>query len=153
MVTQLGIPSQDFGPLSRTHKKDCRATFLFKWAQHNKVSPKMYCMLLHKLWNMPRRYVYCRQESNTKMMLCSKLLEAHVPQPNTLAPLPLIIWPTVLIWWWTCSLYPVLEKFHHWILLELSLSAYMPILFILRFWLGVQGEYCKNGLNSEFWIL
>ena len=26
----------------------------------------------------------------------------------------------------------------------------MPPLFIIRFWLGVQGEYCKNGPCSEF---
>ena len=35
------------------HKKDRHATFLFKLAQHNKVSPKMSGMLLHKLFNMP----------------------------------------------------------------------------------------------------
>ena len=87
-VIQLGIPSRELGPLSRAHKKDRRATFLFKWAQHNKVSPKIYCMLLHKWCNMPRRYVYCSQESNTKCMLCSKLLVAHVPHPNNLVPFP-----------------------------------------------------------------
>ena len=29
-----------------SHMRDLCATFLFKWAQHNKVSPKMYCILL-----------------------------------------------------------------------------------------------------------
>jgi hypothetical protein len=33
------------------HKKDLCANF------HNKVIPKIYCMLLHKLCNMPGRYV------------------------------------------------------------------------------------------------
>ena len=31
---------------------------------------------------MQRRYVDCSKESNTKCMLCSKLLVAHVPHPN-----------------------------------------------------------------------
>ena len=30
------------------------------------------------------------------------------------------------------------------------LQLYMTPLFILRFWLGVQGEHCKNGPCSEF---
>jgi hypothetical protein len=68
-----GHPTRDFRTLSRAHKKVRCATFLFNWAQHNKVSPKIYCMLLHKWFNMPGRYVYCGQESNTKCMLFSKL--------------------------------------------------------------------------------
>jgi hypothetical protein len=54
------------------------------------MSPKMYWMLLHKWCNMPGRYVYCSQESNTKCMLCSKMLVVHVPHPNNLVPFPLI---------------------------------------------------------------
>ena len=46
-----------------------------------KVSSKMSSKLLHKLCNMPGRYVYCSQESNTKCMLCSKVLVSHVPFP------------------------------------------------------------------------
>jgi hypothetical protein len=58
-------------------------------APPHKVSPKMSCIPLHKLCNMPGRYVYCSLESNTKCMLCSKLLVAHVPRPNSLVPFPL----------------------------------------------------------------
>ena len=46
-------------------------------------------------------------------MLCSKLLVAHVPHFNNCVPFPLITQPTVLTWWCTCSLQPVLEKCHH----------------------------------------
>ena len=71
--------------------KDRRATSLFKWPQQNKMSPKRSCMLLHKLCSIPGRYVHCSQESNTKYMLCSKLLVAHVPHHNNLVPFHLII--------------------------------------------------------------
>ena len=48
-----------------THDKDHRDTFLFKWEQHNRVSTKMYCMLLPN-------YVICQEDMYTvakKVML------------------------------------------------------------------------------------
>ena len=91
--------------MTKFSHKNCRDTFLFKWAQHNNVSPKMYCMLLHKLCNMPRRYVYCSLESNTKCMLCSKLLVAHVPHPNNLVYFHLLIYFTYGSDFWILLVY------------------------------------------------
>ena len=90
--------------------------------------------------------------SNEKLIYCVKESQTafNVSHPNNLVYFHLLISPTFLTWWCTCSQTPVLEKCNHRILWELSLSFHMTHLFILRFWLVIQGVHCKNGPCSEF---